>query len=157
MRVLVADDQAAVRSALRWLLNEEPGVSVVGEVIRVEDLLAQAGGIQPDLVLLDWELPGLFAGSFPNSASPSTIGQARCRLLNALHALHSCPKVIALSGRPEVRQEALDAGADGFVSKGDPPERLLTTLRTIDAEVNALDDRGQNPTRVSGGVDDERR
>jgi DNA-binding NarL/FixJ family response regulator len=132
MRVLVADDQAAVRSALRWLLNEEPGISVVGEAIRVEDLLAQAGDIQPDLVLLDWELPGLLAASLSNSASPSTVGQAGCRLLNVLHALHSHPKVIALSGRPDVRQEALDAGADAFVSKGDPPERLLATLRAID-------------------------
>ena len=131
MRVLVADDQAAVRAALRWLLKEEPGVSVVGEAVRAEDLLAQAEGIQPDLVLLDWELPGLLSPDLSNPTSLGTMGEARCFLLNVLRALHSRPKVIALSGRPEVRQEALDAGADDFVSKGDPPERLLTALRAI--------------------------
>jgi DNA-binding NarL/FixJ family response regulator len=36
--------------------------------------------------------------------------------------------VIALSGRPEARRAALDAGVDAFVSKGDPPERLLSML-----------------------------
>jgi nitrogen fixation NifU-like protein len=112
-------------------------VSVVGEAIRVEDLLAQVGEIQPDLVLLDWELPGLLAADLPNSTSSSTVEQARCYLLDALHALHSHPKVIALSGRLEVRQLALDAGADAFVSKGDPPERLLTALRVI--RVNSFD------------------
>jgi DNA-binding NarL/FixJ family response regulator len=131
MRVLVADDQAAVRAALRRLLKEESGVSVVGEAVRAKDLLAQAKVIQPDLVLLDWELPGLLTTDFPGPTSSSTMGEARCLLLDVLHALHSHPKVIALSGRPEVRQEALNAGADDFVSKGDPPERLLTALRAI--------------------------
>ena len=35
---------------------------------------------------------------------------------------------VALSGRPEERQVALDAGVDAFVSKADPPERLLATI-----------------------------
>jgi len=131
MRVLVADDQAAVRTALRWLLKEESGVSVVGEAVRAKDLLAQAEAIQPDLVLLDWELPGLLAVGLSTRSSLGTIEEARCILLDVLHTLHSCPRVIALSGRPEVRQEALDAGVDDFVSKGDPPERLLAALRAI--------------------------
>jgi DNA-binding NarL/FixJ family response regulator len=64
-------------------------------------------------VLLDWELPGL---------------QAANSLLPALRAL--CPRlsVIALSGKPEARRAALAAGADGFVSKGDPPERLMAAV-----------------------------
>ena len=64
------------------------------------------------LVLLDWELPGLEADG----------------LLPTLREL--CPrlKVIALSGRPEARHAALDAGVDAFVSKGDPPERLLAAV-----------------------------
>jgi DNA-binding NarL/FixJ family response regulator len=40
-------------------------------------------------------------------------------------------KVVALSGRSEARQSALAAGADAFVSKGSPPERLLAALNTI--------------------------
>ncbi len=118
MRVLLADDQNKVRSALRLLLGQEPGLSVVGEAIGVEGLLAQMETACPDLVLLDWELPGL----------------STAELLPTLRAL--CPRlrVIALSGRPEARRAALAAGADAFVSKGDPPERLLTTLRAFGAE-----------------------
>jgi nucleotide-binding universal stress UspA family protein len=137
MRVLIVDDQAAVRSALQRLLNEESLLDVVGEVVRAEELLAQAQATQPDLVLLDWELPGLLAAN-PSRSAPRrpTIVQARRHLLDALHTLHFHPKVIVLSGRPEVRQAALDAGADAFVSKGDPPERLLAALRNISKEVD---------------------
>ena len=110
MHILLADDQAKVRSALRLLLEQQPGVQVIGEALNAAELLDQK--TCPDLVLLDWELPGLA----PDSA------------LHALRAL--CPrlKIIALSGRPQARQAALDAGADAFVSKIDPPERLLAAL-----------------------------
>ena len=112
MRVLVADDQAKVRSALRLLLEQEPDVEIVAEAAEADDLLAQVQETRPDLVLLDWGLPSL----------PSN------NLLPALRTL--CPhlKLVALSGRPEARQAALDAGADAFVSKIDPPERLLAAL-----------------------------
>ena len=121
MRVLIADDQPQVRSALRLLLKQEPGVTVVGEAEDTQQALELAAGQRPDLVLLDWELPG------PWSAGP--LKNAGQRLLPALRA--RCPRVtvVALSGRPEARQAALDAGADAFVSKGDPPERVLATVK----------------------------
>lgn len=112
MRVLLADDQAKVRSALRLLLTDEPHVKVIGEAIDSTGLLDWVKATCPDAVLLDWELPGLPAAA----------------LLPVLH-IH-CPqlRVIALSGRPEARNKALSAGADAFVSKGDPPEVLLSSL-----------------------------
>jgi DNA-binding response OmpR family regulator len=64
------------------------------------------------LVLLGWELPGLPAVDS----------------LLALRQIRSDLMVIALSGRPEARQVALDAGANAFVSKSDPPERLLAAI-----------------------------
>ena len=105
MRVLVADDQPAVCSALRRLLGEKLDFTVVGEAAGVKSLLTQAAVTPHDLVLLDWELPGLCAAE-----------QARCRFMDSLHALDSRPKVIALSSRPGARRAALDAGADAFVS-----------------------------------------
>jgi DNA-binding NarL/FixJ family response regulator len=81
------------------------------------------------LVLLDWGLPGL-----PSKA-----------LLPALRAL--CPhlKVVVLSGRPEARQAALDAGADAFVSKIDPPERLLAALHGCwqDTPIRKIGDKNE--------------
>ena len=52
-------------------------------------------------------------------------------LLSALRK--RCPDlpVIALSGQPEVRRAALAAGADAFVGKADPPERLLVAIRSV--------------------------
>lgn len=115
MRVLLADDQSQVRSALQILLNQEPDVSIVGETEDAGGLLVQVRAIHPDLILLDWGLPGL-------------------RTMGSLQALREiCPTllVIALSGRPEACDEALAAGADAFVSKVDPPEQLLATLRAV--------------------------
>lgn len=120
MRVLIADDQPQVRSALRLLLKQEQGVTVVGEAEDVERALVLAAEQQPDVVLLDWELPDL------RVAGPAkTAGGC---LLPALWTCCPRAKVIALSGRPEARQAALAAGADFFVSKGDPPERLLAAV-----------------------------
>ena len=113
MRILLADDQPKVRFALRVLLERQGDLEIVGEAVDVEDLLARAEAVGPELVLLGWELPGLAANDS----------------LTALRKV--CPDliVIALSGWPEARRAALAAGADAFVSKGDPPEKLLATIQ----------------------------
>jgi len=112
MQILLADDQAKVRSALRLLLEQEPNLDILGEAVDTQGLLDWVGALHPDVVLLDWGLPGLSHNG----------------VVTELHAI--CPhlSVVALSGKPEARQEALDAGVDAFVSKGDPPDRLLATL-----------------------------
>ena len=70
---------------------------------------------RPHLVFLDWELPGRPAAA----------------LLLALRKLDYHPMVIVLSTRYESERDALDAGADAFVNKGDPPERLLESLHRL--------------------------
>jgi DNA-binding NarL/FixJ family response regulator len=114
MRILLADDQSQVRFALRVLLEREPGLTIVGEATDGEGLLAHVTTTLPDVVLLGWELPGLTATD----------------ALALLRRIRPDVLVIALSGRVEARLEALSAGADAFVSKADPPERLLATIRT---------------------------
>ena len=115
MRVLLADSQSRVRFALCSLLEEQPGLVVVGEAADCQALLAQVKAACPDLVLLDWDLPGM----------------GGLDLLAALHRL--CPglHVIALSSRPEAEQEALAAGARAFVSKAGPPEPLLAAIQSV--------------------------
>ena len=134
MRVLLADDQPQVCSALRLLLEQDPEMNVVGEAAKAEDLLAQVGATRPDLLLLDWELPGL---------------QPTNPLLPALRAL--CPRlsVIALSGRPEMCRAALAAGADAFVSKGDPPERLLSAVNDCWRNRRKGDDEGTRKNQLA--------
>jgi DNA-binding NarL/FixJ family response regulator len=135
MRILVADDQAKVRSAIRLLLEHDEDIKVLGEAVDATGLLDWLSVVCPDLVLLDWELPG----------------RDMRELLDAVRGNCSRVKVVALSGRPEARREAIAAGADGFVSKGDPPERLLDALRRC--ERHGRDRPAEDTTlpKTSGG------
>jgi DNA-binding NarL/FixJ family response regulator len=129
MRVLVAEGQEIVRAALRRFLREMPDITLVSEVVSAANLLAQAREVEPDLVLLDWELADLLP---MNCSSPrESMDQARRQLLSVLHALPSHPQIVVLSREPELHQMALDAGVDGFVSKGDSPERVLKALHAV--------------------------
>jgi DNA-binding NarL/FixJ family response regulator len=112
LRILIADRQPKVRFALRALLQRQPGLEIVGEVADASSLLAQAEVCTPDLVLLGWELPGMVETGH----------------LAALMSIDPKPFVIALSGQLEARQSALEAGADAFVSKSDPPDRLMAAI-----------------------------
>lgn len=120
MRVLVADSQPSVRLALRLLLEQQPApLSIVGEVAEVETLLREIDVAHPDLILLEWELPGLV----------STNG-THADVLRTLHIRRPDAIVIVLSADLESRKLALAAGADAFVSKSDPPSAVVTTLET---------------------------
>jgi DNA-binding NarL/FixJ family response regulator len=112
MRIILAENRRKVRFALRALLEQQAELNVLGEAADAQNLLAQVKEICPDVILLDWELPGMSADD----------------LLSALR--RKCPDVlvVALSGRVSARRAALAAGADAFVSKGDPPERLLSAI-----------------------------
>lgn len=116
MRILLADHESNIRYGLRVLLEERPEFEVVGEATDAEDLLTQVEAACPDLVLLSWGLPGL----------------AGADLLPALRSVCDDLYVIVLSGRPEARQAILGAGANAFVSKAGPPERLLAAIASAE-------------------------
>ena len=113
MRVLVADDQAGVRSALRLLLEHEGGIEIMAEAADAAAVLQAAGEQSLDVVLLDWELPGRPAAN----------------LIDGLRALCPNVRVVAMSCQPEARRTARAAHVDAFVDKCDPPERLLAVLQ----------------------------
>ena len=115
MRVLIADDQADVRSALGLLLKQQPDLEVVAEATDAVGVLLAAENHAPTLVLLDWELPGVHADS----------------LVRVLRSQWPQIRVIALSSLPEARSAAANAGVDAFVDKGDPPDALLAALRKV--------------------------
>lgn len=113
--ILLADNDPRVRSALHTLFKMEPGQITIRESADLGSLALQVREFRPDLVLLDWELPGRPAAA----------------LLFALHSLDYHPKIIVLSARAESEGAALAAGADAFVCKGDPPEHLLQSFREL--------------------------
>jgi DNA-binding NarL/FixJ family response regulator len=115
MRVLLADHHSKVRWALRTAIKEEPRLVVVGEATDAETLLSQAQVLRPDLILLEWELPG----------------QPVEEVLLTLHALSNRCQVIILSRQSECERAALEAGADAFISKAAAPEEVLSALRAL--------------------------
>src|SRR5579859_3812499 len=112
-RVLVADGDVNVRSALRLLLTRHAEFSVTGVSGDVEDVLHIAALMQPDVILLDWELRGLHTAG--------RLAQLRS----------TCPSaaIIALSTHDEARPRVLEAGLAGFVGKSEAPDYLLAALR----------------------------
>jgi DNA-binding NarL/FixJ family response regulator len=118
MRVIVADDQIEVRSAIRLLLEEKAGMEVVGEARDSESLVRLIKTSRPDLVILDWELA---------EAKP---GEG----MLALKAVNPQLDVLVLSSRPQVENAAVKAGARAFVCKSDPPETLLKAIQKLTAQ-----------------------
>jgi len=117
MRVLLADPQSDVRYALRVLLQlvREFNAEVVAEANDAPSLYRILESTNADLLLIDWSLPGL---------------PAEDRLTN-IRQFQPNLRIIVLSGRPEFKQAALDAGADDFVSKIDSVDPLITAIRAI--------------------------
>ncbi|MGD2205819.1 MAG: response regulator transcription factor [Anaerolineae bacterium] len=115
MRILLADDQPKVRLGLRLLLAQEQDMTVVAEVAEAQSLMAQVKETRPDLVLLDWGLQ-----KAAGAEQVSALRQASPRLA-----------VIVLSALPGAEASALANGADTFVSKADPPEKLLAAIRAL--------------------------
>lgn len=117
MRVLLADDEPKVRSALRLILEQLKEVESVDEVTDARALEERLKQTPPDLLLIDWELPGLHPVANINE-------------LRRLWAF----KVIVMSGRCTIPPEGMYLGADAFVSKCESPDRLFATLRAMGAD-----------------------
>lgn len=113
MRVALADDETSVRSALALLLRQEPDFEIVSETADATGLLAAVVLTAPDLLLLDWELPGL----------------PMKQLVRLLRYEQPLMKVIAMSSRPEAQQAALLEDVYAFVSKSEAPEGVLALIR----------------------------
>ena len=115
IRVLLAEDQAMVRGALAALLNREGDITIVAEVGRGDEVLAMALRQQPDVALLDIDMPGA------NGIDVAT----------ALHGQLPTCRVIILTtfGRPGYLRRAMASGAVGFLVKDAPAAQLATAIR----------------------------
>jgi DNA-binding NarL/FixJ family response regulator len=114
-RILLADHHAQALWALKIALQEQPDVKVVAEAMDAENLLNLAQTHQPELVLLDKDLPG----------------SSTSEIITVLHQFIPVPVVIVMSSDPANGRSALKAGADAFISKGEEPEWLLQSLQKL--------------------------
>jgi DNA-binding NarL/FixJ family response regulator len=116
-RILIVDDAASVRESLGWLLVDEPGLSVVGDAADGSEAIRLALSLDPDLVILDIELP-------------DTDG---FRVTRQLKALPRPPFVVLLTIHSDdlSRQRGMQAGCDAFVEKGLGWPGLLAALQKV--------------------------
>ena len=117
IRILLAEDQGMVRGALAALLRLESDIEVVAEVARGDAVVSAALQVQPDVALLDIEMPGQDG-------------------LSAAKALHerfpSCRIVILTTfGRSGYLRRAMESGAVGFLLKEAPASELAGAIRRI--------------------------
>jgi DNA-binding NarL/FixJ family response regulator len=113
MKIGIADSQARVRFSLRILLEQQQGWIVGGEAANCQELFDLLRTVSPDLLLLDLDLPDMPAEN----------------LLRQLRTEYPMMYIIAMSGRQELSQAAITAGADAFACKAESPEKLLTLIQ----------------------------
>jgi two-component system, NarL family, response regulator DesR len=115
IRVLMAEDQAMVRGALATLLELESDIEVVAQVARGDEVLAAARRTQPDIALLDIEMPG---ATGLEAAEALAVELPSCRVL-----------ILTTFGRPGYLRRAMERGAAGFLLKDAPASELAAAIR----------------------------
>jgi two-component system, NarL family, response regulator DesR len=125
IRLLLADDQELLRSALSALLSLHDDFEVVASVSRGDQVVPAAIQSQPDIALLDIEMPGI-----DGLAAAAALAQEvpDCRAL-----------VLTTFGRPGFLRRAMESGARGFVVKDAPVEQLADAIRRVAAGERVVD------------------
>ncbi|MFF5972494.1 response regulator [Streptomyces sp. NPDC012769] len=149
IRVLLADDQALLRSAFKVLVDSEPDMEVVAEAADGAEAVARARETKADVVLMDIRMPG-------------TDGLAATRMITADPEL-SAVRIVMLTTFEvdEYVVQSLRAGASGFLGKGAEPEELLGAIRIAhagEALLSPAATKGLIATFLAqgGGADPER-
>ncbi len=117
IHILIADDHALFRSGLRSLLASVPDTDVVGEASTGQDAIAQAEALQPDVVLMDIQMPGL-----------NGIDATRRIVATSPHI---GVIIVTMFEDDDSVFAAMRAGARGYVLKGADQEEMLRTIRAV--------------------------
>ena len=125
IRVLLAEDQAMVRGALAALLRLESDIAVVAEVARGDAVVPTALATQPDVALLDIEMPG---GDGLQAAQALRAALPACRVV-----------ILTTFGRSGYLHRAMESGAVGFLLKDAPAAQLVVAIRRVYAGERVVD------------------
>lgn len=123
-RVLLVDDQDLVRAGFRTILQSEPGIEIVGEAANGVDAITLARSLQPDVICMDVQMPGMD-------------GLEATRMLVADDSVDAGVLILTTFDRDDYLFEALRAGASGFLLKNARPEDLIDAV-TVVARGDAL-------------------
>lgn len=115
--VLLVDDQALLRVGTAMVLGQAEGIRVVGEAGNGADAVERAGHLNPDVVLMDVQMPGMNG----IDATRAIVDEApECRIV-----------ILTTFDLEEYAFGALNAGASGFLLKDAPPDELIAAIRTV--------------------------
>ena len=131
IRLVVADDQAILRSGLVALLRLESDLDVVGEAADCAGTLAAVAEHRPDVLLLDVQMP-------PGTEGAPADG---IEVAEALRDRGDAPRIIVLTtfGRAGYLRRTMEAGAAGFMVKDTPVERLVDAIRRVHRGLKVVD------------------
>ncbi len=125
VRIVIADDHAMIRDGLRTLLEDEPGLEVVGEASNGREAIELCGGVRPEVVLMDVRMPDMD-------------GLQATRTIKRDHPLVGV-LMVTMHDDPDYLLEALSAGAAGYILKGAPGTRLIDAIRRMVRGESPLD------------------
>jgi DNA-binding NarL/FixJ family response regulator len=125
-RVLIADDDALARTALRTVFDAHDDIELVAEANDGLQAVQQAARLHPDVVLLDIRMPNLDGLDAARQILSSSSNRSRVIMLTTFDL-------------DEYVYDALKAGASGFLRKDTPPERLVAFVRSVDDDDALLD------------------
>jgi two-component system, NarL family, response regulator DesR len=125
IRVLLAEDQAMVRGALAALLSLEGDIEVVAEVARGDEVVSAALAKQPDVALLDIEMPG---GDGLQAAQALRERVPSCRVV-----------ILTTFGRSGYLRRAMESGAVGFLLKDAKASELAKAVRRVMEGARVID------------------
>ena len=113
MRVLVVDDEPQLRQVLRYMLEAEDDIDVVGEASSAEEALGQAASTSPNVILMDIRM-----------------GQTDgIQAISMLKADGFAGSVLVFSAYDQYLSAAIQTGAAGYIMKGAPREELISCVR----------------------------
>jgi two-component system response regulator DesR len=125
IRVLIAEDMHLIRGALVALLSLEPDVEVVAELERGDEIVATAKQLQPDVAVVDIDLPGL-DGLTAADQLHTAVPECRTLILTGL-------------SQPGTLLRALKAHVRGFIIKDAPADSLADGIRRVAAGQRVID------------------
>ena len=131
IRVLVADDDALVRSGVRMLLHDVPDMVVVGEAADGADAVTAARDLAPDVVLMDLRMPGGGGIEATRRLTSDELAETSGVLVHVL--------VLTTFDDEQSVGSALRAGASGFLVKDAAARHLVDAVRTVAAGGSWLD------------------
>jgi len=128
LKVVLVDDHAIVRTGFRLLLEASPGISVIAELDSGEEINQRAAELNPDVIVMDLSMPGMG-------------GLEAIRRIRAKNGSRMKILVFTMHDSAAFVEQAMEAGANGYITKNNAPNVLLEAIRRIAEGASYIDQK----------------